>query len=92
MIIARRLRIQGRVQGVGYRAWAQATAKEIGVGGWVRNLADSTVEAVIEGEADKIAKFVEAAWRGPSLARVSDIVMEDVGVAGRSSFELRPTD
>ncbi len=91
MIIARHLRIEGRVQGVGYRAWVEAMANEIGVVGWARNLSDGTVEAVVEGEAEKVAAFVEAAWRGPSSSRVSDIILEDAAIEGHACFSVRPT-
>jgi len=91
VIVARRLRIKGRVQGVGYRAWAEAIANEISVVGWVRNRSDGTVEAAVEGEAHKVAAFVEAAWRGPSSSRVSDIIVEDVPIEGHASFSTRPT-
>ncbi len=91
MVVARYLRIKGRVQGVGYRAWVQATAKEIGLTGWVRNCSDGTVEAVAEGDAEKVHAFIEAAWRGPSLSRVSDIIVENVGISRLSSFAIRPT-
>ncbi|HEX7900909.1 MAG TPA: acylphosphatase [Planctomycetota bacterium] len=69
-----RLLISGRVQGVGYRASTHWAAKKIGgLTGWVRNLDDGRVEAVVEGPRDKIEELVAWAHQGPPAARVSDV-------------------
>ncbi|GAO38996.1 acylphosphatase [Sphingomonas changbaiensis NBRC 104936] len=86
-----RLLISGRVQGVGYRDWAQSQALAFGLNGWVRNLRDGRVELVASGEDAPLARFVEALRQGPSLARV-DAVAEQPGEAlSVSGFEVRPT-
>jgi acylphosphatase len=69
-----RLLVSGRVQGVGYRASTQWAVKNIGgLTGWVRNLDDGRVEAVVEGPREKIEDLVAWARRGPPAARVSDV-------------------
>ena len=68
-----RLRIHGRVQGVGYRAWTADAARELGLAGWVRNRRDGTVEALLIGHADIIDTMVQRCQEGPPLARVERI-------------------
>ena len=69
------LKIEGRVQGIGYRRWAVSKALEIGgISGWVRNEDDGSVEILMSGEEDKINKMVENCYRGPLFARVDKIV------------------
>lgn len=65
--------ISGRVQGVGFRYDTQWTAQGIGVGGWVRNRRDGTVEAVIEGDKERVERMLEWCRRGPALARVERV-------------------
>ncbi len=55
----------GRVQGVGFRYTAEATANGLGVTGWVRNLPDGRVEAVVEGSAETLQKFLDRVAQGP---------------------------
>ena len=76
MIVARRLVVRGRVQGVGYRHAAVQAATESGVTGWVRNCSDGSVEAYVQGSQAAVAAF--AAWcrRGPPLACVTDVESE----------------
>lgn len=68
--------ISGRVQGVCYRWFTRDTAVDLGLTGWVRNLPDGTVEAVVEGERDKLEQLLGWCRRGPDLARVTDIQAE----------------
>jgi acylphosphatase len=70
---AKRLVIAGRVQGVGYRDWMLAEAERLGIAGWVRNLGDGKVEALIYGEIDAMEELVRACRRGPRLAEVHSI-------------------
>lgn len=88
-MIARRLVIHGRVQGVFYRDWAVRTAQALGADGWVRNREDGTVEALVEGPEDVVDAFVTAARDGPSAGRVDRIEETGVEPAGRGGFERR---
>jgi acylphosphatase len=88
--IARRLVISGRVQGVGYRDWTVATARALGLDGWVRNRRDGGVEALVAGDATAIASLVAACRRGPPLARVDRIDSEPVALPAQTGFTRRP--
>jgi acylphosphatase len=70
---ARHLRIEGRVQGVGYRDWMVREASRLGLDGWVRNHADGGVEAVVAGPEPAVQALLTACRRGPLLARVDRI-------------------
>jgi acylphosphatase len=78
---AARLRITGRVQGVGYRDWAIRTARNLGLKGWVRNRTDDSVEALIAGEDAAVAAMIEACRRGPSHARVGRVDVQPADAA-----------
>jgi acylphosphatase len=71
-----RVRVEGRVQGVWFRAWAVEQASDLGLDGWVRNTADGAVEAVFAGPPDKVERMVVLARRGPPLAKVAHVVVE----------------
>jgi acylphosphatase len=86
-----RLRIAGRVQGVGYRMWAERTAVQLGVSGWVRNRADGTVELLATADEVAITALIEACRQGPRAAIVTDIVIEDAENDGSAGFGARPT-
>lgn len=68
-----RVVIAGRVQGVGYRAWAVKTATHLGVLGWVRNLNSGDVEAVFCGEQQRVESMIEECKKGPPACRVDKI-------------------
>jgi acylphosphatase len=70
MSVVRHIIVRGRVQGVGFRAFVEVEALRRGLGGWVRNRRDGTVEAVFSGEATIVADMVEACRHGPYAARV----------------------
>ncbi len=70
------LRIYGRVQGVFFRANMREQARMLGLTGWVRNLPDGSVEAVIEGPRDKVLELVKWAHKGPRLAKVERVEIE----------------
>ena len=88
-----RLIIKGRVQAVGYRAWALDEATRLGLRGWVRNRSDGTVEAVAAGDDAAVQRFIDACRSGPTMARVTavDVGDADPGDARTSGFEFRPT-
>ena len=78
--------IRGRVQGVGFRAWAEVTALELGVGGWVRNRRDGAVEAVLAGPEQAVLTMIELCRNGPPGARVDAL---DQCEAGPADLALR---
>lgn len=69
--------VGGRVQGVGYRAWAERVALSRGLTGWVRNRRDNSVEAVFIGDEDAVAAMVEACRSGPTGAVVEALDQRD---------------
>ena len=77
--MARQLRIEGRVQGVGYRASFAQQASALGLAGWVRNRLDGSVEACVDGDAQAIEAITTWARRGPPAAQVSNVAVEDDG-------------
>jgi acylphosphatase len=90
MKVARRYVITGRVQGVGFRWFAHDAAARQGVHGWVRNLADGSVEVVAEGEEASVDVLEAAVRRGPSSARVERFDVEEIAPAARTAgFEIR---
>lgn len=89
--VTKRLRIHGRVQGVFYRESMRAEAGALGVAGWVRNRADGTVEAVVQGEPAAVAAIVAWARRGPEQARVTR-VDESPAEGDYAGFERLPTE
>ncbi len=95
MTVTRHLVISGRVQGVGFRFYAERKARELGLSGWVRNRRDGTVEAVIQGEPGAIEAMTSWARRGPPSAQVTDVRISEGGGEYReeySGFETRPTE
>ena len=85
------LRVTGRVQGVGYRAWALETASRLGLRGWVRNRSDGTVEALVIGAEDAVAAMIEACREGPFAARVTEVQISDAADDGSDGFHPRAT-
>ncbi len=83
----------GRVQGVGFRYFVRQTADALGCAGWVRNLPDGRVEAVIAGPPDAVQAMLDAFSRGPVGARVDDVVtrlaLDDERARMRRPFALR---
>jgi acylphosphatase len=88
-----RVRIEGHVQGVGYRYWVERTAGRLALSGWVRNRRDGSVEAVFSGAADKVADMIERCRQGPPAASVTSVsVTEEEAVAGvPAGFDVLPT-
>ena len=77
MILTVRIRVSGRVQGVSYRFWTAQEAGRRDISGWVRNLPDGCVEAVLSGDADQVDAMVEACRTGPTAARVAHVEVEE---------------
>lgn len=83
--------ITGTVQGVGYRVWVEEAAIGRGLGGWVRNRRDGSVEAVFAGEAAAVEAIIAACREGPRLAAVRDVVVNDWGGPVGTIFKVLPT-
>lgn len=88
--VARHVRVTGRVQGVFYRAWTREQAAALGVAGWVRNCADGSVEAQLEGGEAAVAELIERMRAGPSDARVAAVAVRDSPDEGCNGFTVRP--
>ena len=92
MTDTRRVRalVRGRVQGVAFRAHTADAARRLGVAGWVRNLDDGSVEAVLEGPRDAVEAALEQLRHGPRFARVDAVDVRDEPPNGARGFAIRP--
>ena len=84
-----RVRISGRVQGVGFRVWTERRATALGLAGWVRNLRNGDVEAVFCGPAERVEAMLAACREGPRLGRVEKIEMLGAAEASFGGFTIR---
>jgi acylphosphatase len=84
-----RLVVRGRVQGVFYRDWTVQIAGELGVSGWVRNCADGTVEALVQGDEAAVEAMIAHMKSGPPAARVDRIDRNDGEAEDLSRFVRR---
>jgi len=87
--VRRRLWIRGRVQGVAFRWSTRQEAQRLGLAGWVRNLADGSVEAVFEGPAEDVARAEAFCATGPPAAHVTGVEARDEAPEGLAGFEVR---
>ena len=82
--------VEGRVQGVAYRAFACERGDQAGLSGWVRNLSDGRVEVEVEGSQRTIDQFLFALRQGPSLARVDQLHVDWLKPTGMAQgFQIR---
>ena len=81
--------ISGRVQGVCFRDSCRRLALQHGVNGWVRNLPDGRVEAVLEGPPDGVHRLVDWAHRGPAAATVTGVAVREERPEGLGGFVIR---
>ena len=88
-IIARHVRVTGRVQGVFFRAWAREQAEALGIAGWIRNCPDGRVEAHVEGAVPAVEQMLGQLWRGPPGAHVEDVRTWDAEPCEFDGFEVR---
>lgn len=88
-MIARRVLISGRVQGVNFRWATVREATGLGVHGWVRNLPDGRVEALVEGEDEAVDRILGWLRRGPPAAGVDDLVVEPRPATGARGFHVK---
>jgi acylphosphatase len=87
-VIRRRVIVRGRVQGVFFRDTLRRMAESRGVSGWVRNNPDGTVEAVFEGEPDRVDSMIRVANEGPRGARVERVEVHEEEPQGDSGFAI----
>jgi acylphosphatase len=86
---AKHIIVHGKVQGVGFRYFVRHIGNRMGLAGDVRNCPDLTVEIVVEGDAGKIADFIEQVEKGPPLARVERVDVADIPMQGAGgSFSI----
>lgn len=88
---ALRVHIEGRVQGVGYRYWLVEQAASLGLDGWVRNLRDGRVEAVVSGPKPALDEILRRCHEGPAFARVDRIAAEAEIAPVDRGFHALPT-
>jgi acylphosphatase len=81
--------VQGAVQGVFFRAETRDRARSLGLGGWVRNTPDGAVEAVFEGDDQRVESIVDWCRRGPRGAQVEDVDVTWAAPEGEEGFAIR---
>ncbi len=83
------LKVYGRVQGVGFRYYAQKQAQELKLTGFVKNRPDGGVYIEAEGDADNLEAFILWCETGPSWARVSKVEKQEIPLRGYKGFEIK---
>jgi len=96
MTVIRHVVFSGRVQGVGFRAHVEDVAARAGVGGWVRNRRNGTVEAIFAGDAKAMEDTIAACRKGSHAARVDGVEIRDgredeLALRGNDTFAVLPT-
>jgi len=81
--------VKGRVQGVNFRRYAVQRALELGIKGFVRNLANEDVEIIAEGNEENVKEFAKICSIGPSAAEIKDCIVKDAEVKGYKGFGIR---
>ena len=86
-----RLRITGRVQGVGFRYFTMTTARDLGLAGWVRNQSDGSVLSEVQGTRDNVEQFGVEVRRGPRFSRVGEVQIDSLvpSETAAAEFEIR---
>jgi acylphosphatase len=90
-LTALRLRIEGFVQAVGYRHFAIAEARRLGLDGWIRNRVDGTVEALASGPTEAVEAFVASCMRGPEGSRIKNVELHNAEPPTEKGFHRRPS-
>ncbi len=89
-IVSAEIYISGRVQGVGYRFFAEDIAAEFRLKGYARNLPDGRVQIEVEGERTNVEEFISRLWKGPSMAIVNNVEVTLKGFENRfKGFSIR---
>ena len=87
-MISVHVRVSGRVQGVYYRAFTKERAIALGIKGWVRNLPGGGVEAILEGERQKVGDLLKSMKSGPSGSLVLSMELSELECKGYKGFEI----
>jgi acylphosphatase len=87
--VGRSVRVTGRGQGVFFRAWAAEQARALGVGGWIRNAPDGSVEAHLAGEESVIQQLIDRLHEGPPSAHVDRVDVEAIDPEDSDRFDVR---
>ena len=82
-------RVRGRVQGVGFRYFAQHSAERLGIAGWVRNRDDGCVEVYAVGAAEQLSELAGLLWKGPRWAEVRGVEESEAALEQVSGFSVR---
>ena len=90
-LIARRIVVRGKVQGVFYRNWTMLTARSLRLTGWVRNRSSGDVEILATGPQENVEDLERQCWTGPFGAQVTDVVSQKAQVEPLRTFEKSPT-
>ncbi len=88
-IICKRIVVSGHVQGVWFRGSMQAEAQRLALVGWVKNLPNGNVEAVVEGPCDSVSELIRWCAVGPPASRVMDVATHDEPTSGLDEFSVR---
>ena len=87
-MIARSIKIKGKVQGVNFRYYTTLEARKLGLMGTVENMDDGSVLVTAEGEVGALESLIKWCRRGPLLARVDAVEVDEVPVTGHKSFVI----
>ena len=87
-VIARRYFICGRVQGVGFRYFAERAAAQLGIGGYARNLDDGRVEVYAVGTSEQLSELAGLLWKGPRFADVRGVEEQEAAVQQYDTFHI----
>ena len=86
--VSHRVRVAGRVQGVGFRYFAMRRARDLGLVGWVRNLPDGSVLCEVQGTPGLVSEFEQALREGPSFSKVDSLIVEETAQSEDTDFRM----
>lgn len=89
MEVAKHILVSGRVQGVGFRHFTKKNAVNIRIKGWVRNLDDGRVEAIVQGSKEDVDRMLSILSTGPIHSKVTNMEVVDSDVEDFKDFEVR---
>ena len=72
--------LHGRVQGVGFRAWAKEKSSKLSLSGWVRKASDGSIEIFVQGKEEELNDFASLCWDGPSMTYIDDVLIHDANI------------